>query len=447
MAIIALLVGLCAPAANAQSRSGGTEAGSFTITNLSGEPATDIWEAPQNLKERMGRRQAETPHETHERNSYVQELQRKEKRKVGPRQAGEIPPGDMSDCYKADLGDDGSKILTHWQWCKEALGSYHSFEKCQGPPPGNGCVEIGSVQFRVAVMGQGYQDKNDPGARKVRYWMQLDNPKIFLLPRLTDQLSFTGRCESFTPGGPCQAAASNGRIDTIAGWMQAGHARWDYSSPEGSISDPDKKAFFNFTMKSTVHQDYDISGDVVEGGEAGFRCDSARYQLWPVDRPSYGCVFDGVNSIWNFKAKADVAETARHVWTAQFKPNQTRPPSVQDKKIPGSIKSYIPLSRLAGTGGSENKILHEKNRSKSIANCKTNYGVSYSRSKTRDCDEYPMASTREGAFTGDVEDEDGTSHFSVKAIPKDDNQQAGRDLVDSTSTSASSTTTIFSSMS
>lgn len=424
MIMFSVLLSLMAPEAHAQEE--GESAGQFTVTNLDGSPIR--WpEAPNNLKERAKRSQQEAPARLLKRNKYVEKIQQDEE--IGPRIAGDFPSASMTDCYNAPYDGRISLTMSHWQWCSTFIGSYSSYEKCKGPPPGNGCVEIGSVQFRVGIMGQGHQDKNDRGARKARYWMQLDQPKIFNAPRLTDKLSFTGLCTSFSTGARCEDAPGNGRTDTLAGWMAAGHVDWEYTSPEGSLTG-EKKALFEFSITSMVAQEYPVPGIVIPPGITGFRCDSAPYMKWPVAIPSYGCVFDGVISTWRFRATPDVAETAKHVWTAQFKPNLTRPPSVDNKKTPGSVQSGMPLERLAGEAGSENDVLHGKNRDKSIATCKTNFGQSYSRGKTRDCDEYPMASTREGAWTGDVQSEDGTSHFSVKPLPSDDNQAAGRLLND-----------------
>ncbi|QEU90504.1 NucA/NucB deoxyribonuclease domain-containing protein [Streptomyces kanamyceticus] len=420
MLIAALLSSLIAPAAQAQGS--GERAGRFVVTSPDGTPLKNPGKPPQTLDERRKRIQKETPEQVRTRSNHLNKIKKNEK--VGPRLAGDFPPAAMTECYDADYNGANTVTLSHWKWCKKALGSYSSYENCKGPPPGNGCVEIGSVQFRIGIMGQGYQDKNDRSARKARYWMMLDQPQTFGAPRITDQLGFTGVCTSFNSGAACDAAAGNGRIDSIAGWMQAGYVDWKYSSPEGSLSG-DKIAYMDFTLNSMVFQEYPVPGIMIPPGEAGFRCDSATYMKWPVGVPSYGCVFDGVTSIWNFKAEPGVAQTAKHVWTAQFKPNSTRPPTVGDKDIPGSIQSGESLERLAGAAGSENDVLHKKNRDKSTAACVTNFGKSYSRGATLDCDEYPMASTREGASTGGVED-DSTGHFSVRPLNGGDNQAAGR---------------------
>lgn len=343
--------------------------------------------------------------------------------------AGDFPSESMTKCWNAPYPPGTNRvILDHWLWCTTARAYLYFFEKCQGPPPGNGCVEVGSINFRVAVMGHGHQDKDSPAARKVKYWMMLDDPQAFGKVDYTATLSFTGTCKSYTAGAPCQAAPGNGRTDTVEGWIAAGYADWEYSSPEGSNTSPDKIAFFDFDLLGTMSSPkiWPSSAPVIAPGQAGFRCDSARYQKWPVGVQSYGCVFDGVRSIWTFKATADVAQTAKHVWTAQFKPNLTRPPSVKDKEIPGSIQSGTPLSRLAGAAGTPEANSHKANRDKSIATCKTNFGAQYSRNQTRDCDEYPMASTNQGAWTGSNDPAVETHHYSVRPLKSEDNQAAGR---------------------
>ncbi|MFJ2027452.1 hypothetical protein ACIODW_27085 [Streptomyces sp. NPDC087897] len=382
--------------------------------------------APKNLKERQQRKQKESPQQLQSKNQYVEKAEKRAK--MQPSVVGDFPQSNMYDCYNADYQGRTSYSLSHWQWCKMVQITYTTYIDCKGPPPGNGCKWIGDVEFRAGIMGQGYQGVNSPADRKARYWMLLDQAKITGAPDLTDRMSVVGFCSSFTSGTKCETAAGSGRTDTIAGWMAAGFAEWAITSPEDSLQDYAKKAYYDFWLDIQGHSAAQQHIPVILPGETGFRCDSAPYMLRPVNRQSYGCIFDGVASIWNFRATPEVAKTAKHVWTAQFKENSTRPPSVADKSIPGSLQSGRSLERLAGGKGSENDILRNKNGDKAVETCKTNFGKSYTKGQTLDCDEYPMRSTREGAWTGDIQDENGTSHYSVMPLLSEDNQEAGNRL-------------------
>ncbi|MFI9163249.1 NucA/NucB deoxyribonuclease domain-containing protein [Kitasatospora aureofaciens] len=101
-----------------------------------------------------------------------------------------------------------------------------------------------------------------------------------------------------------------------------------------------------------------------------------------------------------------VRESARHISDAQNNPERTFP-SFTAKTIPGAKE---PLHRLV------NREEQKKNREAAIKTCEDIWG-DYSKSGL-ECDEYPFASTKEGANKGD-------RRYSARLIDGDDNGKGG----------------------
>ncbi|MYW21706.1 hypothetical protein GT039_40600 [Streptomyces sp. SID2955] len=88
------------------------------------------------------------------------------------------------------------------------------------------------------------------------------------------------------------------------------------------------------------------------------------------------------------------------------------------KKVPGqTVKA--PLHRTVSAKRNED------NRDAAKKQCRRYWGAGYSHGGTRDCDEYPFASTYEGAAEHDYDPEVRKFNFSVKPIAKEDNRAGG----------------------
>lgn len=94
---------------------------------------------------------------------------------------------------------------------------------------------------------------------------------------------------------------------------------------------------------------------------------------------------------------------------------------------PGECAERVPLTRLAPGDASAIK----KNRGRSTRTCTRVFGANYAQydpatnTHLYDCDEYPFASTQQGAQIPR-----GNTNFSVRALPEADNQAGGRVLGD-----------------
>jgi hypothetical protein len=117
------------------------------------------------------------------------------------------------------------------------------------------------------------------------------------------------------------------------------------------------------------------------------------------------------------KAGAEERAEAQHIRQAFVTPQDTKP-YMSAKKVPGQI-AKAPLHRTV----SARRI--DDNRKAAVKQCRRYWGANYTNGGTKECDEYPFASTYEGAAEHDYDPEARKFNFSAKPIPKDDNKAGG----------------------
>ncbi|MFK8909815.1 NucA/NucB deoxyribonuclease domain-containing protein [Streptomyces sp. YS-3] len=108
---------------------------------------------------------------------------------------------------------------------------------------------------------------------------------------------------------------------------------------------------------------------------------------------------------------------ARHIEKAFTNPGSTVPPSAT-KKVPGQNPGD-PLTRLY-----TDSKRREENRRRSVYNCTKYFGDDYAKNGDQ-CDEYPFASTYQGAVGADYDPHQLRDNFSVMPVPGDQNRDAG----------------------
>ncbi|MFF4403801.1 FG-GAP-like repeat-containing protein [Streptomyces sp. NPDC001404] len=325
-------------------------------------------------------------------------------------------------CHNSLRGSETEihKALDHWTYCD--IQRYTAeYKECDAQT--KECTTIGKVNFRGTLIGNGQQGRSEDD-RQLHFTALLDDPREYNADArlMSKRLTLGMECNILTASGvsPCPKGDKSGRSDTIGAWIQNGYAWWDFKFPPTGLTDRDKLTHIDFRLTGSPGADPASEGSWASKA-GGARCDSAPYILEPVAIKTYGCVFDQVVSVFTFKSRPEVAQTAKHIWEAQHYPDLTLPPA-QSKNIPGSIESSRPLTRMYGPD--ENGY----NRRKSVAACKKWFGKNYSsQNGGQDCDEYPFASTYDGSWTGNA-NRDAIDHFSVRALPSTDNQQGGRDL-------------------
>ncbi|GGT02591.1 hypothetical protein GCM10010271_00360 [Streptomyces kurssanovii] len=120
---------------------------------------------------------------------------------------------------------------------------------------------------------------------------------------------------------------------------------------------------------------------------------------------------------YSAKAGAEERAVAEHIRTAFTKPLDTKP-YMSAKNVPGQ-EAKAPLHRLV------EKTRKEDNRKAAVKQCKRYWGDGYSLGGIRECDEYPFATTYEGAAQADHDSEAKKFNFSVLPIDKTENGAGG----------------------
>jgi hypothetical protein len=124
---------------------------------------------------------------------------------------------------------------------------------------------------------------------------------------------------------------------------------------------------------------------------------------------------------YSAKAGAKERAVAQHIKTAFTKPADTKP-YMSAKKVPGQTPQE-PLHRTV------NKTRRDDNRKASVKQCKRYWGANYTQGGARECDEYPFATTYEGAAEHDYDADAKKFNFSVKPIATADNGAGGNLLL------------------
>ncbi|MDT6984873.1 hypothetical protein ACFSUJ_21055 [Streptomyces lusitanus] len=117
------------------------------------------------------------------------------------------------------------------------------------------------------------------------------------------------------------------------------------------------------------------------------------------------------------KQGAEERAEAAHIRQAFLAPLDTKP-YMSAKKVPGQTAKE-PLHRTVSAA----RI--DKNRAAAVKQCKRYWGANYTQGGTLECDEYPFASTYEGAAEPEFDADAKKFNFSAKPIAKDDNQAGG----------------------
>jgi hypothetical protein len=119
------------------------------------------------------------------------------------------------------------------------------------------------------------------------------------------------------------------------------------------------------------------------------------------------------------KQGAEERAEALHIRQAFLVPQDTKP-YMSAKKVPGQT-AKDPLHRTVSSSR------NDKNRAAAVKQCKRYWGANYA-SGGKQCDEYPFASTYEGAAEVEYDSEAKKFNFSVKPIPGPDNEAGGNIL-------------------
>ncbi|MFD7700540.1 hypothetical protein [Streptomyces caelestis] len=117
------------------------------------------------------------------------------------------------------------------------------------------------------------------------------------------------------------------------------------------------------------------------------------------------------------KQGAEERAEAAHIRQAFLTPLDTKP-YMSAKKVPGQT-AKDPLHRTVSAAR------NDRNRAAAVKQCKRYWGANYTQGGALECDEYPFASTYEGAAEPEFDADAKKFNFSAKPIAKDDNKAGG----------------------
>jgi Deoxyribonuclease NucA/NucB len=299
---------------------------------------------------------------------------------------------DLAQCRgNAASGRGAGWVKNHYSMCQVLRATVRNL-RCvivDGVPE---CTEIGRATFRLTLVGYGRR-----GARYTTFTLATDQW------RPTGTIAAVGLTIGMSCGGGCRPAPGNGRSQPVAAWMipATGTAQLRFDSPTAGITTRDLVAghAFNVTIRTGG-----AVPSTATGPQNGFRCDSATY-VGPVG----ACIFDRVNAFFVYHLHGQgVDQVAQHISDAQTRPGTTFPP-VAGKIIPGAYGSGRPLTR-----NYYDTQMQDRGRRIIQAVCRQFSPVHAG----QQCDEYPFASTYQGAGSG-------TTNFSARAVDGRQNGRAG----------------------
>lgn len=272
-------------------------------------------------------------------------------------------------------------------------------------------VPVGTVTSNITMLGFGSN-----GSREIRYVVYVENirkvgaPNL-VLETLQIQVSFAG-CDPSVVRCP----VLTGRDATVTAWKLQDDWEITFASPDvaGGGEQRVPQSLYLRLWAHSPQPDF-IFDPPFDSSTSRSRYDSASYV-----GATRGAVFTDHQLVFTVDLRDPTQdESALHILDAQTRPDRTFPSWV-GKSVPGRTE---PLKRLYTPDGKAK----EANRTKSVALCEEIWGK-YD-GNIQNCDEYPFASTYQGAATGAPEPDD-LQRYSVRVIDAADNIHVGRDLLE-----------------
>lgn len=411
----------------------------------------DETQARQGKLPQMSRRDAE---ETARRNAAGNEG----RRPAPPRSAADphlyepVPIGDephpakSKECFAASGADSAfGRIHDRFNYCQRRELEARFYRQI----PILGKVYVGSNWFTYEIYGQGDNQQRRtrtfahvvPDSVKYRGWDPIDY--FFVAPNIA--LTIDLNCVDTGCGSsPGPVTMSFTAWDHSAKWYF-----WDQYNNENTGGGRDKVSYGRFALTAVVSGEGFEPTKTYTSDPRMIRCDSAAYFNKGTARYPKACVFNEVIPFLTYQQVGPHASVAAHIKTALDTPNDTWPklapvgqPQPRDKHIPG--KFVLGDWRAAG--------LHRIDTAdpQYAENGKVKDGACYLKGPYKDqfaltglpapggpgrpgdgqdCDEYPFASTREGAADNYWTQGTHRWDFSVRAVPFGENRSAGTALI------------------
>ncbi|MFC4906886.1 NucA/NucB deoxyribonuclease domain-containing protein [Actinomadura gamaensis] len=280
----------------------------------------------------------------------------------------------------------------------------------------------GGIHYHITVVGTGRN-----GKREIDFQMKL----VDIVPwgdveKLNIHLQFYIYCGPLRSNDAgCKEGFSPTAMKRVSTWQ---HSPYDslmkMTSPSNVGQGPEK---VNFTRWQLLLK----SPEIVVINHVPLIDQSARFDSASYLPKKIGAVFNQVTPHLLFRraARYGVPETANHLWRACNQPASTIP-TIKNKRIPG-CKNEDPLHRLYHPQKKKVKVgkqtliydRYERNRAMSIRTCRAKW-PGYP-DHGNDCDEFPFASTYEGADAPGWDRNAVPGRYSVYPVKAADNQKGG----------------------
>ncbi|MFC7306842.1 NucA/NucB deoxyribonuclease domain-containing protein [Streptomyces monticola] len=348
----------------------------------------------------------------------------------------------VAECAGNDASsNDGGWIKNRYSYCQRHLIAIPAIDCGLWPP---GCYNKGWFISRNTMIGQG----------KIGGWIGSDQWRYAEFDLDVDVWANTGdfnksgatmkaelECEGTWAEGSgsaedaCDNGVYEGRTDSPSDWNRDGKTKFDLvsiapKSPGAAAGE--QIANGDFRPKYT----FQIPGYgqflPTDGEEGKLRFDSAWYM-----NSKLGSVFSDTTPALRYdvsdtsdptapgEAYHGVSAAASHIADARANPDSTLPPK-DGKQLPGA-EPTDPLHRLPGEASDAHRSRIDDNRSVVSAYCRSGE-VPGGPGQGLDCDEYPFASTYEGAARFMYDGAQYERNYSVRYIDATENQEAGRRL-------------------
>ncbi|CAL9423431.1 NucA/NucB deoxyribonuclease domain-containing protein [Streptomyces sp. enrichment culture] len=331
---------------------------------------------------------------------------------------------DFAKCESDAAGKAATKnspghIIDHFNFCR---WGYNQAVKLDGRGKIEGLIRFKEIEIGVGAKGTrtGTIYVNTKNLVGEGIYSEFSGATMTIQPTAVGNIQHLGECGKNNLTDMRGASFYNA---PVAAWEDIFLA-YDIKSDENlaSSSRMDKVSYCKFETHYKVDSPKGSTpwSDVSPTGSMRF--DSATY-IPDAQYGSKGAVFDWVTPSFNYDRKdTAVKEVAEHIYEALYAPQLTYPQK-SDKDIPGNIWNgeWQPLHRNVKTGAygtfspDSDAIAEDNEKAKDAACAGLNRPTDY------DCDEFPFASTKEGAGVGD-------GNFSVRMVPSGVNRSAGSKL-------------------
>jgi hypothetical protein len=314
-------------------------------------------------------------------------------------------PADVQDCMsQPGAASERGHVRSRFLWCMRSIAFIVQ-------PNGRG-----EARIHYQIVGYG----RDDGERNVRLFFRVTQVQaVGSQPPPADTLwRAEFECEADDPN--CSTSGSVGQ--TLIEWDRGAGDWWTFvvSSNETGPPEGDNVAFHNFRFAGNAPAYLPPPGLPFQR----IRCDSADYfQVFGVRRPA-ACVFHNVVPYITYAVgDARVSQIAGHIWWAQHFPTISFPlnPELARKSIPGRYPG--PEGGGDGLTRIRKGTTTRANRAEVRRACNRlapyeQTGLPRPPRPGQHCDEYPFASTLEGAASQRWD-------FSVAAVDATQNCAAG----------------------